>query len=291
MEEVLLEEEEQVYVPEVKVFRDYIDHQVWKKKEEILIKLLYLLGARASEVITKVTPFMTAHHMSRPYGQLLKYGFASYKKPDGKETKILLVKSAIAKRLKKKKDLQGKSETSKELQEETIKAAAEQIIDNRLLPAAELQNLVPIPNIVAQPRETDNPVEIVRPPMKYVPIVCDPRAEPWCIDILKWIQAYKAREDALRFDCCEMTVQNIVKKNLRQLDPKIHPHLLRHYRITHLIKAYDFTPYQITAFTGWSMKSTFQQMGVQASSNIDIYAHLQWKDYIDKLLVPLEEIL
>jgi len=66
---------------------------------------------------------------------------------------------------------------------------------------------------------------------------------------------------------------------------------LRHCRITHLIRAYDFTPYQITAFTGWSMKSTFQQMGVQASSNIDIYSHLEWKDYIDKLLVPLSEII
>jgi hypothetical protein len=66
---------------------------------------------------------------------------------------------------------------------------------------------------------------------------------------------------------------------------------LRHCRITHLIRAYDFTPYQITAFTGWSMKSTFQQMGVQSSSNIDIYSHLEWKDYIDKLLVPLSEII
>lgn len=192
--------------------------------------------------------------MTKPYGRLLKWEFASYKKPDGRELKILLVRSAVAKRLKSKREPEPS----------------------------------PQENVVQQ---------TLKVPMKVVPIVCDPQAEPWCKDTLQWISARKAGEDALRFDCTEMTVQNIVKRNLagmREIDPrirKVHPHFLRHCRITHLIKAYDFTPYQITAFAGWSMESTFQQMGVQASSNIDIYSHLEWKDYIDKLLVPLSEII
>jgi hypothetical protein len=45
------------------------------------------------------------------------------------------------------------------------------------------------------------------------------------------------------------------------------------------------------AFTGWSMKSTFNQMGVEASSNIDIYSRLEWREYIGKLCTPLSEVL
>ncbi len=129
MENILLEEQSQVRVPSIAEFREVIDHLQWPKKEEILTKLLYLMGARACEVIGMVTPYMVAHHMSRPYGQLLKYEFATYKKPDGKEVKILLLRSAVAKRLKKKRNLQGKSKTSEEVQEETIKAVAEPIIE------------------------------------------------------------------------------------------------------------------------------------------------------------------
>jgi hypothetical protein len=257
MAQILLEEEAEVYVPAVKVFRDYIDHHPWKKKEEILVKTLYLLGSRACEVILKVTPYMLNHNMSKPYGQLLKWEFATYRKADEKEVKLLLVRAAVAKRKREKKGA-DEEETSPN------------------------QEITPATTLEQQPFKV---------PMRTVPIVCDPVAEPWCIDIVKWLQAQKGREDALRFNCTEMTVQNIVKKNLRDLDPNIHPHLLRHYRITHLIKAYDFTPYQITAFTGWSIKSTFGKMGIQASSNIDIYSHLKWQDYIDKLLVPLPEVL
>jgi len=116
-----------------------------------------------------------------------------------------------------------------------------------------------------------------------------PTYEPWTTDLLKWVQ--KDQQHKLSFDITRMTVQNIVKKNLTQFFPKIHAHSLRHFRITHLINEYDFTPYQITAYTGWSLKSTFGAMRVQASSNLDIYAHLQWRDYIPKLFKPIDAVL
>ncbi len=124
---------------------------------------------------------------------------------------------------------------------------------------------------------------------KIVGIPVHPTYEPWVLDLLKWVQ--NDPQHKLSFDITRMTVQNIVKKNLERFFPKIHAHSLRHFRITHLINEYEFTPYQITAYTGWSLKSTFGAMGVQASSNLDIYAHLQWRDYIQKLLRPIDTLI
>lgn len=76
MENLLLEEEEQIQVPELKVFRDFVDHLRCRKREEIYIKLSYLLAARASELLTKVTPYMLQHNMSKPYGKLLDWSFS-----------------------------------------------------------------------------------------------------------------------------------------------------------------------------------------------------------------------
>jgi len=271
MEQVLLQAEEEIYVPEIPLFRDFVNEQsqYWRKKDEIFIKLSYLLGSRVSELLTKVTPWQTAHNKTKPYGKLLSCEFANYRKADGKVVKILLIKSAIAKRMKRKK----KEEDS------NIEAI--------------FQHETWDPSQVQENSETSPQVQKVK--MKLVPIVCDAAAEPWSIDILKWIRDQKPKNNeavdkCLRFNFCEMTAQNIVKKCLRQLDPKIHPHSLRHYRVTHLIKSYGFSPYQISCFTGWSLTSVTAQMGMRASSNVEIYAHLKWKDYIDLLLVPLSEV-
>ena len=58
-----------------------------------------------------------------------------------------------------------------------------------------------------------------------------------------------------------------------------------------LITNYGFSPYDLTSFTGWSIGSTFGALGIKASSNIDVYSHLSWKSYIDKLALPLNEVL
>jgi integrase len=272
MEQVILQQEEEIYVPEIHKFRDFVDQQskYWRKKDEIFIKLTYLLGSRASELLTKVTPWQTTHNKTKPYGQLLSWEFATYRKGDGKVVKILLIKSAIAKRMKRKKN-QDKIEAM--FQHEPWQDSKEGQEKSETSPQASPQ--------------------IQKIKMKIVPIVCDPVVEPWSLDILKWIRdqkTEKARAEALRFHFTEMTAQNIVKKCLNQVDPKVHPHSLRHYRITHLIRCYGFSPYQITCFTGWSLKSVTAQMGISASSNVEIYAHLKWQDFIDLLLIPILEV-
>lgn len=122
---------------------------------------------------------------------------------------------------------------------------------------------------------------------RVIPIPLDPKIEPWCIGILKWL----AEKKKLNFDFCRMTAQNVVKKHLQALDPEVYPHKLRHWRCTHLVRAYSFTPLQLCSFVGWSLKSMSSQMGINISSNVDVYLHLAWRDYIDKLLIPIQEVI
>jgi len=266
MEEVLLEAEEEIKVPSMQEFRGFVDQQsqYWRKRDEIYVKLSYLLASRASELLCKVTPYMLQHNMTKPYGKLLQYDVASYKKFDGKTVRILLVKSAVAKKHKTQRKAEPLS--SNELSGQAVQT--------------EESNSETSPQVSPQ-------VQKVK--MKIVPIVCDPDAEPWCVDILKWIQFRKGIPNALSFDMCEMTAQNIVKKTLSQLNPKIHPHLLRHYRVTHLRKNYRFDPYELSAFTGWSIQSSFAQKGQITSSMVDRYVHTDWTEYVEKLLIPIQD--
>jgi len=100
----------------------------------------------------------------------------------------------------------------------------------------------------------------------------------------------KNSQDALSFGFTEMTAQNIIKRNLSKLDDKISPRLIRKYRIIHLIENYDFSPHEIAAFTGWSFSSMFKSIGIDTSSKKNYYEE-QWRDYVAKLLVPLESFL
>lgn len=257
MQALVLEEEQQIKVPELKEWRDVVDHmKCATKKEEIFIKLMYLTAARTSELLTEVTPFQLKNNKTKPYGSLLEWQLTDYKKRDGKSIKLLLIKMAVAKKKMKKtkpeEQPQPETQTEADVTPQTLRLKVR---------------------------------------MKIIPIPCgDISVEPWSIDIIRWINAHKGSPEALRFNFVEMTAQNIIKRNLSNMFPSIHPHLLRHFRVTHLIQNYNFTPYQLTAFTGWSLKSTFGSMGISASSNLDIYSHLVWKDYIDKLLVPLSEV-
>ena len=128
-------------------------------------------------------------------------------------------------------------------------------------------------------------------PMKTVPIILDDRIEPWGRDIANWLIHTELSKGQLNFKFGSTTATKIVKANLRGMDKHFHLHLLRHYRISHLITNYGFNPYELTSFTGWSIGSTFGALGIKASSNIDVYSHLSWKSYIDKLALPLNEVL
>ena len=233
-----MEEQLAPTVPKIALFREAVD-KIPDVRDSIVIKTLYLLGARVSEIVTKTTPYQLKNRKSKPYGRLLTWSLQDYDFEKKKE-KLLLLKSAVAKRSKKQKN--DSSEQKK---------------------------------------------QIIR--FKIIPLPTNPKYENWTVDILKWIQ--KQKDHKLGFPITGMTVQNIVKKHLRILDKRIFPHKVRHWRITHLITEYNFSPYEITSYAGWSFSSTFGAMGIKASSNLDIYAHLQWRDYVNKLFKPLEDIM
>ena len=236
MVEMVLEAEQDLDVPPMKKFRDFVDGLTCSKRDRIFIELLYLTASRVSEVITRVTPYELKEGKTKPYGKLLDWEIQDYTKSDGTKVKLLLLKLGVAKRSNKKRD----AEESK---------------------------------IVVKTR--------------VVPIPVDPKVEPWALPILKWLSEKKK----LSFDFTRMTAQNIVKRNLKPLDLQVHPHLLRHWSCTHLVKNYGFSPLQLCSFTGWSLRSTSARMGVNVSSNIDIYLHLAWKDFIAKLLAPIQEVI
>lgn len=283
MNEILLVEEQKKFVPEFKAFRDYVDRcvnaRLWEKKQEIAIKLLYLIGARVSEIITKVSPKQLELGMTKPYGQLLRWELVNYKMRNGEMAKILLVHSAIAKASKNQKP-----QTSPEAVEAAL-----------------------------------SPKQVFRVPMRETPIIVTPsNMEPWGADLLFWIRDKgteaqkkgadnrKAVEEALRFPITEMTLQNWVFHCLKGLAPHaepqyfgklnrlrkpIHPHSLRSWRLTHLKTAYSFNPIEQCSFVRWSVRSQEAKRGINVSSNVDIYSALSWTDYIDKLCKPISEIL
>lgn len=256
-------------IPELKDFRLYVDNLKCPTKEQVFIKTLYLTGARASELLTKTTPYQRKHNKSKPYGSLLRMELKDYRtsRADEEVTKLLLLKLAVAKQTKKKKMVPRFFKDGYLAHQEGEQSQADP----------------------SEPVEAYS-VQTQKVRMKVVPIPCSNDYEPWCIDLLRWINDRKKSNGTLAFGFTEMTAQNIVKRNLSKLDAGIHPRLLSRYRIIHLIRNYGFSKYQIAAFTGWSLSSMFRSMGISVSSNMDLYGHSQWRDFVDKLLVPLEKV-
>jgi hypothetical protein len=262
----ILKEREEKYVPSMRTFRDYVDgmvsHNAWCKRDEIVIKVLYLLGSRVSEVVTKTTPYMLNHHLSQSYGVLLRHEIGWYNhrvEVDGKlvmkREPLLLVHSAIA-----------KMKLVEEKQPET------------------------------SPKDPSVPPTLLVP-MKIVALPCFPQYEPWTRDLLHWVDPTKHTNPRLSFAMVQDNVQRIVKQclsGLRDIDPKVtelHPHMLRHWRVGHLRLNYHFTSLDECAYIGWSIRSREANRGQNVSANLDTYSHLSWRDYIEKLLVPIDDVL
>lgn len=230
-----------IEVPQLTTFREVVD-KIPSRRDEILIKALYLCAARVSEMIGHVTPYDLKHKKSQAYGKHLTWKLVNFipetlGTPQGGRDllkqgfeKVLLLKMPIAKRKRKSR----KKEPS-------------------------LEDLLVF---------------------KQIGLPCNPKFEPWTIDLLKHISKHKQ----LTFPLTRQWAWQLVKENLQQLDPKIHTHSLRHYRITHLIDYYGFDPYEVTIYAGWTIKTTAGQMGISAGAPIDIYTHLTWRRYFPKLL-------
>lgn len=223
-EEIL---EEAVFVPKPREFRQAVN-KIVDPRDAVLIKMIYLSAARVSEVITKVSPWDLEHKKTRPYGTHLTWNIENYEVRKDKIEKVLLLRFAVAKRVRK------------------IQRGGKQV---KVL----VHKLIPLP--------------------------CNPEFEPWTLDLLRWIQG----RQELKFALTRQAVGKIVKRQLYGLDPKIHTHSLRHYRISHLVEHYAFDPYDITAYSGWTFKTTFSGMGM-GSGQLDTYAHIAWRKFFPKLL-------
>lgn len=104
--------------------------------------------------------------------------------------------------------------------------------------------------------------------------------EPWCLDIMQHLVKQKGEP---MFPFTRQVAWHILRKNLCPLDPKIHPHSLRHYRLTHLAEYYGFDQLDLLTLSGWTASGG---MG-RGAAMLDTYLHLDWKRYFSKLLKPL----
>lgn len=131
---------------------------------------------------------------------------------------------------------------------------------------------------------------------KTVALPCSKKYEPWIRDLLYFIrkQAEKHKQDpawkwnhGLRLDMTRMTLQNIVKRNLKIFYPTIHPRSLRHFRTNHLILSYHFNLCEVASYLGWSLKTSFEGTGIPTSM-LDVYSHPSWQSYVKKMFTPIE---
>jgi hypothetical protein len=113
MATMVLEEQHQIRVPSLAKFRDAVDHLSCSKRDRIFIIVMYLTGARCSELVTRVVPWEINHSSTKPYGTLLNWELTNYKKSDGDIVKILLLKLGVAKhKVKKEEDVRPSQNTT-----------------------------------------------------------------------------------------------------------------------------------------------------------------------------------
>ena len=72
-------------VPDIRTFREFVDHMP-DVRARYTAMLLYLTGARASEVCTTISKYDERHQRSKPYGQYLQERIADYR-----DDKVLLI--------------------------------------------------------------------------------------------------------------------------------------------------------------------------------------------------------
>lgn len=262
---------------ELRKFREAIE-TIDNDDHRTLIELAYLGAFRESELVAKYEQKKILKGWSKPYGNFLRWQKWMYKTPDGRQEPILLISSAVAKRTKINKEALEQAVESQD--PKTIEAALTRFRLFDILAKWKKGELQLTPKFVAQ--ITGKIYE------KTIPIPINPKYEPWSKDIIQYI----LRNGVLRFDITDGMARSIARKYLKKLfGDWFRFHSLRHIRISHLIQYYNFDPYEISTFAGWSFRTAFAGMGIQASPMLDIYAHLSLNRIVAKLLVPLEDLL
>ena len=117
---------------------------------------------------------------------------------------------------------------------------------------------------------------------KYIALPVSPIYESWTIPLLKWIRNH----GSLVFNLTRQRIAEIVKNSLKNLDPQVTTHSLRHWRLTHLVEHYDFDSWDLSIYAGWTFRTGLSRLGMPTGQT-DTYLHLSWKRYFPKLLKPL----
>jgi hypothetical protein len=280
----------------IKRFREAVD-KIENPELAIKVKTGYLLAARNSEIITGCCPWELLHNASKPYGLFMKYEFQNFtltpNDPQGamlgiKEPiseKAFVVTMAVAKRgkrIKKKKEEPADDTKLVQNSPEEIEKALLLYGQKELLAKVKKGEVQVDPLLIKALLGKIN--------LKSVALPCDPKYEPWTLDLLKWIK----QKGILSFPCTRQTFRIHVREAMKDVLPQKSLHSIknpmRHFRISHLISYYQLEPYEITAYTGWTIAGTFRQMGIAVSSNLDAYAHLQWRQYFPRLLKPIAQM-
>ena len=234
-------------VPNIAEFRVFVD-SIPKEKNKLVIKALYLTAARVSELAGKISVYEVEHGKSMPYGALMDWRFADYM-----NEKVLLLRMVTAKRFRRK-------DGSKIVREFFRKFVKGEKVSQDLLMKAK--------NVLM---------------WKVIALPCNPTFEPWTRDLLRYIK----KNGTLTLNLTRQRIWEIVKTSLKPLNPKVRTHSLRHWRITHLADFYNFDPYEVVVYAGWTFKTGLNMMGLP-SGQLDTYLHLAWKRYFPKLLRPLK---
>lgn len=126
--------------------------------------------------------------------------------------------------------------------------------------------------------------EELKPYYKYVALPTEKVYEPWTLDLMEWLEIH----DTLAFDFTRQHLLKRLKKNLGDMLPKRIKNPLRHFRVTHLVTEYDFDPNDLTAYTGWTVRTGFAKVGFTLPTDqLQIYQHYRWKQYLKRLLKEL----
>lgn len=270
-------------VPDIMKFRTLVS-AIPDPKDRTILEIIYLTASRESELCQKATPWDLQHTKTKPYGLFLKYEIQNYEvsQAHGDKAavieKVLLITIACAKRgkkVKKKVDPEKPVKPERELTKEEIAALLPERFRERYL-----QDPASVDPYIVQALAH-------KMTYKRIALPCTPKYEPWTVDLLHYIQKY----GTLSVNCCRKTLWQLQRKYLDPFLPKKSKgsvkNPLRHYRITHLLDTYNFQADEVTTYAGWTLKTTFGQMGINASPNLDIYSHLAWRRYFPKLLREL----
>jgi len=281
----------------IKKFRAVVD-AIKDPRDSTLIKVGYLGAFRGCELITKTGAAELLRGKSKPYGTFQDVKLEDYIiKPATDSTpaqieKILVIRSAIAKRakrMKRKKDKQKEADDNETLTTYTDEELTEAFM--------KFQQKDLLTKIINEEVEFDSQLVTVllsKIKFKSIGIPVNPHFEPWAVDLLRYMSKVKKKAE-LTFDLTRKTVWQIMRKRLDPILPSKSPknlrNPLRHYRTTHLDVYYRMPAQGIQTITGWTARTAYGAQGMAISSNYDRYVHKDWRSYIDHLLIPILQFL